>query len=232
MRIVVRTWNLFHGRTKPPSGHTHLERMVRLISAGADVVALQEVPAWALRGLEDWSGMAVAGAVARPGHLGAAGRRLTALAPDLFRSFLNGQANALLVSGSLAFAERQRIVELKRRGVVERRVCHFVRVRAGDRRILLANFHATAHAHDVARGQVERVGTLLAGDEATIVCGDFNVPRTGVPGFSGPVGGIDQILVRSLTLEAPPERWPPERRRIENGALLSDHPPVEAVVQA
>jgi endonuclease/exonuclease/phosphatase family metal-dependent hydrolase len=232
LRLVVRTWNVFHGRTKPPSGGTHLERMIRLVAAGADVVALQEVPAWALRALEDWSGMAVAGAVARPGHLGAMGRRVTALAPDFFRSFLNGQANALLVSRSLAFTERQRIVELKRRGVVERRICQLARVRADDSPIVLVNFHATAHVHDVARRQVERVGTLLAGEEAAIVCGDFNVPGTGLPGFSAPVGGIDQILVRGLTLEARPARWPPERRRLENGALLSDHPPVEAVVGA
>ena len=232
MRLVVRTWNLFHGRTKPASGRTYLERMVRLIAEGADVVALQEVPAWALRQLEEWSGMAVAVAVARPGHLGALGRRLTALAPDVLRSFLNGQANALLVSRSLPFAESQRIVELKRRGVVERRICQLVRVRAGARTILLVNFHATAHAHDLARAQVARVGELVAGDEASIVCGDFNVAATGIGGFSDPIGGIDQILVRDLAVVEPAHRWLPERRRIADGTLLSDHPPVEAVVQA
>ena len=206
--------------------------MVRLVAEGADVVALQEVPAWAIRSLAGWSGMAVAGAVARPGHLGEVGRRLTERAPDLFRSFLNGQANALLVSRSLPFAERQRIVELERPDVVERRLCQLVRVHAGDRTILLANFHATAHLRGIARAQVARVGTLLDGDEATVVCGDFNVPKTALEGFSEPVGGIDQILVRGLSLEAPPRRWPPVRRRVEDGTLLSDHPPLEAVVLA
>lgn len=232
MRLVVRTWNLFHGRTKPASGRTHLERMVRLIADGADVVALQEVPAWSLRQLEEWSGMAVAAAVARPGHLGAFGRRLTALAPDVFRSFLNGQANALLVSRSLPFAERQRVVELKCRGVVEPRIAQLVRVRAGSRTLLLVNFHATAHVHEVARAQVARVENLVAGEEAAIVCGDFNVPRTGIAGFSDPGSGIDQILVRGLALEEQPRRWPPERRRIGAGALLSDHAPIEAVLRA
>lgn len=206
--------------------------MVRLVADGADVVALQEVPAWALRRLEEWSGMAIAAAVARPGHLGALGRRLTALAPDLFRSFLNGQANALLVSRTLPFAEPQRVVELKRRGVVERRVCQLVRFRAGARTVLLVNFHATAHVHELARPQVARVGELVAGEEAAIVCGDFNVPRTGIAGFSAPIDGIDQILVRGLDLEEPPRRWPPERRRIEDGTLLSDHRAIEAAVQA
>ena len=175
--------------------------------------------------------MAVAAAVARPAHLGALGRRMTALAPDAFRSFLNGQANALLVSRSLPFAERQRIVELERAKVVERRISQLVRVRAGSRTILLVNFHATAHVREVARAQVIRVEELVAGEERAVVCGDFNVPRTGIAGFSDPIGGIDQILVRGLALDGPPRRWPPERRRIEDGTLLSDHAPVEAAVR-
>ena len=49
MGLVIRTWNLYHGRTHPKSGRTYLERMVRLASIDApDVVALQEVPLWAL----------------------------------------------------------------------------------------------------------------------------------------------------------------------------------------
>ena len=85
---------------------------------------------------------------------------------------------------------------------------------------------------EVARAQVARVEKLVAGEEPAIVCGDFNVPKTGIAGFSDPSGGIDQILVRALDLEETPRPWPPERRRIEDGTLLSDHPPVEAVVRA
>ena len=204
--------------------------MVRLIAGDhADLVALQEVPAWALDRLEGWSGMAAVGAVARPARLGDLGRWLTRLAPDVFRSTFNGQANAVLIRAPLRRVGEARIVELKRRGAVERRVCQLLRVDAGDRVVLVANFHATAHLRGEARKEVARVGELVAGDEPAIVCGDFNVPGTGLPGFSSPIRGIDQVLVRGLSFVRPPYPWPDERRR-SDGALLSDHAPIEAVV--
>jgi endonuclease/exonuclease/phosphatase family metal-dependent hydrolase len=230
MPLFVRTWNLFHGRTKPPSGRTHLERMIRLISEDdPDLVALQEVPAWALGRLGDWSRMEAAGGVARPARLGHLGRRLTQLAPDVFRSLFNGQANALLLGRDVRPVEAARTVEIKPRGVLERRVCQLVRVAAGGRTLLLANLHATAHVPELARAELVRVAELVAGDEPAIVCGDFNVRATGLPGFSKPNRGIDQIIVRGLGFEREPARWPPERRRFE-GRLLSDHAPVEAVI--
>src|SRR3712207_4496349 len=98
--------------------------MVRLISAdGPDVVGLQEVPVWALGPLEAWRGMAVVGAEARAPRLGALGRRLTRVAPDVFRSAFNGQANALLLARRHAVEGDQRVVVLKERGATERRIC-------------------------------------------------------------------------------------------------------------
>jgi endonuclease/exonuclease/phosphatase family metal-dependent hydrolase len=231
LSLLVRTWNLCHGRTVPPSGRIQLERMVRLVTGdGPHVVGLQEVPVWALSRLEAWSGMLSVGAVARPARLGALGRRLTAVAPDLFRSAFNGQANALLVGRPLAPVGERRAVELERHGARERRVCQLVPVGTGGRRALVANLHATAHAPAIARRQLEQVSRLVAGsEEATIVVGDFNVRRTGLPGFSPPIEGIDQILVRGLDVERPPRVWSAGRRR-SNGRLLSDHAPVEAVV--
>ena len=202
--------------------------MIGLVSAGADVVALQEVPVWAIGRLGGWSGMDAAGAVARPARLGKLGRALTARAPDVFRSAFNGQANALLVARPLALVGN-RVVELRPRGVRERRVCQLARVQASGRSFLVANFHATAHAADAAREEVARVGKLVGGLDAVVVCGDFNVPRTGLPGFSAPIRGIDQILVRGLDLERGPFPWTDDRRRID-GRLLSDHAPVEAVI--
>jgi endonuclease/exonuclease/phosphatase family metal-dependent hydrolase len=230
LSLLVRTWNLFHGRTKPPSGRVHLERMVRLVSAdGPHLVALQEVPVWALGQLEAWSGMTSIGAVARPARLGRLGRRLTALAPDVFRSAFNGQANAVLLRQPLRRAGEPRVVELKPRGVTERRICQLVRLDADGRALVVANFHATAHLPKQARAEVARVADLVRGDELALVCGDFNVPETGLPDFSAPIRGIDQILVRGLALERPPTRWRDERRRLD-GHLLSDHTPVEAVI--
>jgi len=227
---VVRTWNLYHGRTRPPSGRTHLERMIRLITEGEpSIVGLQEVPVWALARLAAWSGMTSFGAVARPARLGAVGRRLTILAPDVCRSAFNGQANALLVRPPLEAVGEHRVETIRERGVVERRVCQLVRVAMSTKQIVVANFHATAHRPAQARKDVARVGELVSGDEPAIVCGDFNAPQAGIPGFSPPIRGLDQILVRGLELERPPTRWDAERRRVD-GFLLSDHAPVEAVV--
>ena len=226
----MRTWNLYHGRTKPPSGRAYLERMVRLVSEGADLVGLQEVPVCALTRLHAWSGMAALGAIARPPRLGSLGRRLTALAPDLFRSAFNGQANALLVRAPLRAVGAQRVVELRARGVLERRVCQLVRLQGESGDVLVANFHATAHVEKLAREDVERVAEAVAGEGPAIVCGDFNVRGLGLPGFSRPLPGIDQVLVRRLQLARGPEAWPRERRRL-GGVLLSDHAPVEAEVR-
>ena len=49
--MLVRSWNLFHGNTLPPGRRSRLEEMVRLATADRpDVLCLQEVPLWALRG--------------------------------------------------------------------------------------------------------------------------------------------------------------------------------------
>jgi endonuclease/exonuclease/phosphatase family metal-dependent hydrolase len=170
------------------------------------------------------------GAVARDDQLGALGRRLTALAPDVFRSAFNGQANALLVRAPFEAVGEQRVETIRERGLLERRVCQLVRVATSANVILLANFHATAHRPEQARREIERVGQLVSGDEPAIVCGDFNAAQTGIPGFSPPIPGLDQILVRALDFERPPRAWERGRRRVD-GRLLSDHAPVEAVVR-
>ena len=196
---------------------------------GPDVVALQEVTSWALQSLETWSGMQAFWAVTTRGVLGPLARLAHRLDPVHVRSRLTGQANALLVHPRLPPAEPPRTVVLRPGGRLERRVCQLLRVRAGGRRLTLANLHATAHYRDVARQELDRVAELVATENPCIVCGDFNVPRGGIEGFSSPIEGLDQILVRGLALEQPPARWPKERLRVD-GVLLSDHAPVEAVV--
>jgi endonuclease/exonuclease/phosphatase family metal-dependent hydrolase len=228
--LLVRTWNLYHGRTKPNSGRAHLEQAVKLAADGRpDVVALQEVPVWALRSLEGWSGLRAVGAVARRGLGGRLAARVTAVAPDLFRSALTGQANALLVAPAHEIVGEPRAVRLNPGYRGERRICQVVEVEAGGARLRIGNLHATAHHAEQARREIERVAALFTGSGAAVVCGDFNVPGLGLAGFSEPIGGIDQILVSGARFERPPERWPDERRRVD-GVLLSDHAPVEAVV--
>ena len=237
MSLLVRTWNLYHGRTYPKSSRTYLERMVRLASLDApDVVALQEVPLWAVGRLERWSGMQALWAVTVPNLLGPLARFLTDLDPVRVRFTVAGQANALLLNPRFEVTGHKVLV-LNREvptwewlhGGRQRRVCQAVELDAHGRTLLVGNLHATNNP-DQARLEVAVAAELLAGNTRCVLCGDFNVVEHAVPDFSPPLpGGIDQILVRGTEIEQGPDRWPKGRRRIE-GRLLSDHAPVEAVL--
>ena len=237
MSLFVRTWNLYHGRTFPKSEQTYLERMVRLISLDApDVVALQEVPLWSLGRLERWSGMQAVWAVTVPNFLGPVARFVTDLDPVRIRFTVAGQANAVLLNPHFEVGKHEVYVmnpEVSRwdvmRGGRQRRVCQFVEVEVDDRSLVVANLHATNNS-EVAKVEVGLAAEFLRGAEHVVLCGDFNVPRFTVPDFSPPIAGIDQILVRGVELERGPELWPKGRRRV-NGHLLSDHAPVEAVIE-
>lgn len=167
--MLVRTWNVFHGRSHPPARTLFLERMVRLATEDdPDVLCLQEVPSWALARLGEWSNMTVFGAVAARPTVGplpssaALGRVLTALDPARFRGAFSGQANAILLGPNLTALAEHTIVLNPRRfrraqalwvglplvdelyWAKERRVCQALRVRLADgREATVANFHAT-----------------------------------------------------------------------------------------
>jgi endonuclease/exonuclease/phosphatase family metal-dependent hydrolase len=238
LRLLVRTWNLYHGRTHPQSSTLHLEEMVRLVTADApDVVALQEVPLWAVKRLDDWSGMKSAWAMTMPALLGPLARRVTATDPVRFRSSLTGQANALLVNPHFEVRRHRHVVlnpGLSRKDWLvrggQRRICHSVEVAARGEPVVLANLHAS-NVPDrwLIADEIERAAAFLADAERCVLCGDFNVRRHPVDGFTAPIDGIDQILVHGLELERTPEVWPEARRRLGE-AVLSDHAPVEAVI--
>jgi endonuclease/exonuclease/phosphatase family metal-dependent hydrolase len=234
--LLVRTWNLYHGRTYPKSERTYLERMVRLISLDApDMVALQEVPLWSLGRLERWSGMRPVWAVTVPSFLGPVARFVTDIDPVRVRFTVSGQANVVLLNPHFEVAKHKVYVmnpEVSRWDAIlgrrQRRVCQAVEVEVEDGTLVLGNLHATNNP-ELAKVEVGLAANLLRGAERVVLCGDFNVPSYTVPDFSPPIPGIDQILVRGLELERSPEQWPSERRRID-GRLLSDHAPVEAVI--
>jgi endonuclease/exonuclease/phosphatase family metal-dependent hydrolase len=172
-RLLVRTWNLFHGNTLPPGRRAFLDEMVGLLSADApDIVCLQELPIWSLPHLTAWSGMAAVSDVAQRARLGIIpippqlGRAITSLDHGLFRSAFTGQANALLIGADLAVVEHRHLVlnpfrfrraQARRLGLdraarlrwaKERRGCQAVRLRRGDRTCVVANLHATSLPRD------------------------------------------------------------------------------------
>ena len=230
--LLVRTWNVFHGRTFPPSRRTYLERMVRLVAEdGPDVVALQEVPLWALRLLERWSGMNSRWLRTMPALLGPLGRVAAYLDPIRFRSAATGQANVILVHPRYQVGMHRKLIlnpDLSWRARLlrweHRRVCQSLDVKFDLGEVVIGNLHAAPD-----REHVRRAGEFFADAERCILCGDFNLRRFELAGFSAPIAGLDQILVRGLEFQRPPLPWPDERRQLD-GVLLSDHAPVEAVI--
>jgi endonuclease/exonuclease/phosphatase family metal-dependent hydrolase len=239
MSLLVRTWNLYHGRTHPPSRTLYLRRMVELVTGDRpDLVALQEVPLWALGRLEGWSGMAARSVVTVPSPLsGRMARAVTSAHPARVRSLVSGQANVLLSGSRLRLGAGRTLLLnpgvgrwewLTRRGP-QQRYCQRQDFTTDDgREIVVAHLHAS-HDRQESPAEIDRAAGLVADSGRTIFCGDFNAVEHPVEGFSAPIPGVDQILVRGLEFADEPTAWPKERRRAD-GALLSDHAPVEAVV--
>ena len=174
-------------------------------------------------------------AMTMPALLGPLARHVTNADPERFRSSVTGQANALLVNphfetGATAGSSSTR----SSRAVT---VC-WARTPASATRsswraaagaCSSANLHASNDPDPLLVGaEIDRAASFLAGDEPCVLCG-LNVRRHAVPGFSEPIDGVDQVLVRGFELERGPDTWPEERHRT-NGLVLPDHAPVEAVI--
>lgn len=224
--MLVRSWNLFHGRTDPIGPTLHLREMVELVTDdGPDVVCLQELPLWSLGRLDDWSGMqAFTAAAKRTAVPPPLARVLQRLDPRRFRSGVTGQGNAILLAPGLRVREhRTRRVSDRGR---ERRVCHAVRIDG----FVIANVHASNEFRrpEVPREELRRAYDLLDeladGGEARVLAGDFNLRDPDLPGPN-----IDHVVVGGAE-HGPLVVWEPERRRLQNGAVLSDHAPVEVEI--
>jgi endonuclease/exonuclease/phosphatase family metal-dependent hydrolase len=149
------------------------------------------------------------------------------------RGFRRAQARAL------GLDRRVRLAWAK-----ERRVCHAVRFETAGRTLTVANLHASSvrdrrcqnaellRAAVFADAFAEPGDTLvLAGDFNTVIGQSTTLDQLASPewGFSRPIRGLDQILVRGAPVSRA-ERWPEDRRRVE-GRLLSDHAPVDARIE-
>ncbi len=246
---------MFHGNAVPPERRAFLEQMVKLATEDhPDALCLQEVPVWALSRLEGWSGMQAFGAVAsRPKLISAElGRLITELNHGFFRSAFTGQANAILLApaftpvgeGSIVLNPRSfRRAEAKKLELDfrtrlgwarERRVCQAVRAETDGRFVSVANLHASG-LDELADVELQRAADFAESfaepGDTLVLAGDFNIgPGTSqtlkhLDGYSEPIPGIDQVLVKGSEALGT-ERWPPEQRTVD-GHLLSDHAPVE-----
>jgi endonuclease/exonuclease/phosphatase family metal-dependent hydrolase len=127
---------------------------------------------------------------------------------------------------------------------LERRVCHAIRAAAEGRSLVVANMHVSSVRDPRPRDAELRRAAHFAdqfaeADDLLVLAGDLNVrlgqsaalaELTGPEwGFSATISGLDQVLVRGAEAEQP-QPWPEERRRV-GGRLLSDHAPVEVLIE-
>jgi endonuclease/exonuclease/phosphatase family metal-dependent hydrolase len=259
MSLLIRSWNVFHGRTYPSGRRAYLEEAIKLVTQDSpDVLCLQELPLWSIRRLEAWSGMAAFSARTRH-RLGGLGRKPTDLHHARFRSSLTGQANAVLVAHRHAVTDHRTLVlngrlfaarEARRLGVgvrvvlawtTERRIAQALRITtASGSSIVLLHLHLT-HLRDRRLAETElrravRFGEELAADgEALVVAGDLNLTaessavRELVHAGFSPADPGIDHVLVRGAPATPLSVWPVERRTVD-GRVLSDHPPIELSV--
>jgi hypothetical protein len=232
-RVLIRSWNLFHGRTVPSGRKRYFERMVKLICQdGPAIVALQELAAGTLFRLEAWSGYAAYGDVAAPARLPRnLGGLVTDLDPTRLRSAVEGQAKRSCRtrprvtdhrrSCSTRTASGARIAEELGLGLVtrlrwarERRMCQALR--SGRRpTAVVGNLHATASATRASRTPNSSAAASRRRPQsrrASCWRGDFNAHGGDVArcARSAPQVGVlagrpraRRVLVRALMPQAP-----------------------------
>lgn len=213
------SWNLYHGRAKPPAGRPLAAEFARALAGWEwDVALLQEVPPWwpaQLGGACDAHARWVL--TSRNGALPAR-RAIAARAPDLLKAN-GGGANAILVRGAAPLAHRWTML----RRVPERRIAHGVQLAGG---VWVANLHASVQKRaplDVAGARAAALAWSAGGP--VVLGGDLNTPRPAIPGFIRAAHRhVDGIWARGLEPVAP-------GRTLERGTL-SDHAPILAELSA
>jgi endonuclease/exonuclease/phosphatase family metal-dependent hydrolase len=221
MVVRVLTWNLFHGRARPPLDEDLCDAFAAALARWEwDVALLQEVPPWWPGALATACGAQERHALTSRNALAPARRALARWRPELMRAG-GGGANAILVRGGggiAAYAQRRLCVW------PERRVVHAVR--DGDGR-WFANVHASTdprRAHrEIARAR-DAVERWSAG-APLVLGGDFNVRDPSVPGFVH-VGGhhVDHVFAREWSSAGKAEL-------LDHGGL-SDHAPLRVTLEA
>lgn len=248
----------------PPPGDSHrhvrrkhLAEMAHLMTEeNPDVILLQEVPVWAGDLLREATGMGITVAPAYGAHIPfahvplplAVGATLGRALPDVVRTQIEGQANALLYGSELLLVSARRVqINDRRRFRGEPRVVQLVRLRHRrlGREFVVGNLHAD---HGENRQQLERAGYLtaqFARGAPAVLGGDFNatlrspalqaLKARGWQEESADVN-VDHVFVRGFEIEWAATRWDTGRRDYAmNGdrpLRLSDHDPVDVVISA
>jgi endonuclease/exonuclease/phosphatase family metal-dependent hydrolase len=225
--MLILSWNLFHGRSLPPTRHSLVtEFAAKLAEWPWDVALLQEVPPW----WPELLGRVVAAdqrrALTSRNSLLLLRRAIANRDPELAKSN-GGGCNAIL--SRTAIAEH---AALRLRFRPERRVAQLARLDDGT---CIANFHASTHvalAEDELRRLWERA-LSWAWKDPLILGGDLNLRRPLAPDAAiahVAARDVDHLFVSGL--EPAGEAEVLDRRvTLDDGLVeLSDHPPLRVRV--
>jgi endonuclease/exonuclease/phosphatase family metal-dependent hydrolase len=221
--VRVLTWNLFHGRSRPPAGAGLYDEFATLLAGWRwDVAMLQEVPPWWPGSLARACDAEQRTALTSRNSLLPLRRALATRRPDLAKSN-GGGANALLARCPF---DDERTVRL--RTWPERRVAQIARVAGGT---VIANFHASTRV-PLAEQELARLAELTlgyAGGDPVVLGGDLNLraPRAPSPLLHVAARDVDHLFAARLRLLGEPLLH--DRRVSSHGSTveLSDHPPLE-----
>lgn len=239
--LLVLSWNLFHGRSLPPSRRSLLDEFAgKLAEWNWDVALLQEVPPWWPERLERELGVEQRSALTSRNGLLPLRRALAERRPELLKSN-GGGCNAILSRAAITEHSTLRL-----RRWPERRVAQLARLNDGT---CVVNLHAsTRPARAVQELDLLWARALAwAGSDRLILGGDLNVrkppappPPSAIPAPHSPGdagrraaaishvagSGVDHLFARGLLPAEAPLRVdasvPLDGRRVE----LSDHLPL------
>lgn len=245
--IRALSWNLYHGRDRPPDpalftwrsrvlrvterNATHLQVNRELLpeftsvlaDAEWDVALLQECPPRWVRSLADPCEAEAHVSLTSRNSLAPLRTLIARVNPDLIASN-EGGSNLTLVRPT-AIVERRELVLTAR---PERRTMAFSRL--AD--LCVANLHAStsdaAASQEVLRAA--ECSLRWAGDTPLILGGDFNVRPDRAPGLFEELRGlgfgdpnlpesIDHLVARGLEVAEPPTQWPPQSREVVEDGL-------------
>jgi endonuclease/exonuclease/phosphatase family metal-dependent hydrolase len=203
----VLTWNLFHGRSVPPSGRSLAREFAAALAGWEwDVALLQEVPPW----FPPTVGVDFRMQLTSRNQLLPLQRAISVRNPDLLKSW-GGGSNAILVR-ELPILDA-RAARLRR--LPERRWVHGVLLADG----WVVNVHAQNHPEAAARADCERALSIARGWGPLLVFGgDVNLRAPEFDGLRRVAGNhVDHLFTTGR---------PGVRPEVLDRGHLSDHPPV------
>ena len=220
MRVLV--WNLFHGRSLPPSRHQLIGHFAARLAAWEwDAALLQEVPPWWPPLLTERVGAQQRTVLTSRNALLPLRRALARRRPELMKSN-GGGSNAALVRGRIA-----EHVAMRLRTWPERRVAQLLRLGDGS---ALVNYHASSRA-ERAREELARLreyALAWARGGPLVLAGDLNLRSPVLAGDFDHVArrDVDHVFVRGYRARRPPVLLPRDAVVEGREVLLSDHVPI------